>query len=137
MKKKTMFQFFIKEKLIEEDIISLLSDIFGTSSINRLTVGDSSDIFYDYQHYNGNFNTSIEVYVSNQLAKKRNIDSDKALGLLVAKKLGTSVLISNEDINPYTWLLIEENKTYEAEQIGSDEDTMVIKKKSDSVAAIS
>ena len=54
--------------------------------------------------------------------------SDKGLGLLVAKVSDEHVLVSGEQIDSYTWILIEGDKIYEANQIDSDEDTMLIEK---------
>ena len=48
--------------------------------------------------------------------------------MLVAKVSDEHVLVSGEQIDPYTWILIEGDKIYEANQIDSDEDTMLIEK---------
>ena len=128
MEKRVLFQFFVEKKLPEEAIKKLLSDIFDTSRIEGLASNSTADIFYEYQYYKGDFNTSVACYVSSKLAKKKGIDSDRGLGLLIAKASGEHVLISDEQINPYTWLLIEGDKTYEASQIDSGEGTMLIEK---------
>ena len=128
MEKRILFQFFVEKKLPEETIKKLLSDIFDTGRIDDLASDNTADIFYEYQYYEGDFNTSVVCYVNSEVAKKKGIDSDRGLGLLIAKASGEHVLISDEQINPYTWLLIEGDKIYEANQIDSDEDTMLIEK---------
>ena len=128
MNERVMFQFFVKGKLSEEAIKKLLSDLFDTNRVSCLTSGNATDVFYEYQYYKGNFNTSIECYILEELVKNKGIDSDKDLGLLVSKALGKQVLVSNEQINPYTWLLIENDKIYEANQIDGDDDTILIEK---------
>ena len=128
MANRTTFQFFIEKKLSQEAIKKLLSDVFDTSHVDCLASNSGADIFYEHQYYEGSFNTSIVCYVISELAEKKEIDSDKGLGLLVAKVSDEHVLVSGEQIDPYTWLLIEGNKIYEASQIDSDEDTMLIEK---------
>ncbi len=125
---RTIFQFFVEKKLTEEAIKKLLSEVFVTSCIDCLTSNSKADIFYEYQYYEGDFNTSVACYVNSEVAKEKGIDSDKGLGLLIAKASGEHVLISDEQISSYTWLLIEGNKIYEASQIDSGEDTMLIEK---------
>ena len=128
MEKRILLQFFVEKKLQEEAIKKLLSDIFDTSRIKGLASNSTADILYEYQYYKGDFNTSVMCYVSSEVAKKKGINDDKGLGLLIAKALGEQVLISDEQISPYAWLLIEGDKIYEAKQIDNGENTMLIEK---------
>ena len=127
--KKMLFQFFIKEKINKEGIECLLTKIFDTKDVGSIKGNKSHKIFYNHQPYKGEFKTSIELYVEEEYATSKNILSDKALGILVAESLNTSVLVSDDHLNPYTWLLIENGQMYEVEQVDQEENNMTIQKK--------
>jgi urease accessory protein UreE len=77
----------------------------------------------------GDFQTSIDVYIDEKVARKKRISTDTDLGILIAEQLKESVLISDNDINPYTWLLIKDSQVYEVEQVEKEDERMVLRRK--------
>ena len=67
----------------------------------------------DYIVYNEGFKTYLSVWLNEELAKRRfDIIS---LAIALSKTLNTNIVIDDESINPYTWILINPvGKVYKA-----------------------
>ena len=129
MKAKMLFQFFTEKRVGKDKIDFLLKELFRTDSVGHLLDKESYITSYEWQFYRGEFQTSIEVYVEEQQAKRAKITTDLELGRRVAANLGQCVLVSDDNLNPYTWLLLEEGNVYEVEQVSRNDDSIIVRKK--------
>ena len=129
MKNKILFQFFAEKRISKGKIESLLKELFHTDSVGRLLDKENCAALYELKFYQKGFRTLIEVYVEAQKAKQVEITTDMELGLCVADSLDQGVLVSDDNLNPYTWLLIEEGNVYEVEQVSRDDESMIVRKK--------
>lgn len=128
MQRRSLFQFFTERRLDKREIEKLLSNAFQTSNVSSLLDEDDSEVSYSYYHIAGDFQTSIDLYIDEKLALEKHIGTDTDLGMLISEQLKERVLVSDNNINPYTWLLIKNSKVYEVEQVEKEDESMVLRR---------
>ena len=100
-----MQSIIVKDFIKEDKLKDCLSVFFEDSSVSYFDVVkdfQDKDILFEYIFLQGDFKFELCLYTS-------IIFSIEDLSFFICKQFNTEVLISDHDINPYTWILINTN----------------------------
>lgn len=121
------FQFFIEEELGDDQIESLLANVFEGHRPTKLAdIDEGCLISYDCVRYKGDFKTSIELYAKPELLNENFPKTDFELAQLISSTYDIKVLISDDNINPLTWILVDDDRTFSVTQKNLGEGFMSI-----------
>lgn len=115
-------QSIIIRKFIEEEDMKYCLDSFfkrRSLSVARFDLEkkvEDEDILFEYIFIHGDFKFELCLYTN-------IVFSIEELSLFICKQFKTEVLISDNDINPYSWILITETgKVERVKQIAREDD---------------
>jgi len=105
---------FIKNCIGEEGIRECLADFFRgqASTIKALDYNkkQDADVFFEANPMKGDYCVNLSIYSEIRT-------TDKALAVAFCRFFKTEVIISDESLNPYSWILVnsegEERQVYE------------------------
>ena len=120
-----MQSIIVKELIKEEDLKNCLSAFFKDKPVSIACLDlqrvQSEDILFEYVFLQGDFKFELCLYT-------KTLFSIEELSLSICEKFKTQVLISDNTINPYIWILINETGKFSTvEQINRDDDLFLIK----------
>ncbi len=124
-----MISILLRKKPEEQVIKEAICRILNTQSIEleyvNYNVDQKEKINYEINELKGEFAYNLLIYTPENF----QVNEEKFASIF-AKLTGSDVIISDNDINPYTWILISPNgeKKKVCQQITDDDDEFNIEK---------
>ncbi|NML37499.1 hypothetical protein HHL17_09885 [Chitinophaga sp. G-6-1-13] len=120
-----MYNLIIEDCVSQSTILHGFTAYFGNGiSINWIEFDSVSDtdVLLEYILIKGDFNVSLNVYT------EMEIELPKLAGF-ISMSLHTDIIISDEGLDPFSWILISSDGTHKTvSQIAADENEFRIKR---------
>ncbi|RFS21196.1 hypothetical protein DVR12_17840 [Chitinophaga silvatica] len=117
-----MYSLIAGKYLEKTEVISVIQIYFHNVSVSWLNINcsNTADILLEQEELTGDFNITLNVYT--------NIEMDiKELALFCSTKWCTELIISNNEMNPYTWIMVSPNGSIKnVSQIPTDDGRFLI-----------
>jgi hypothetical protein len=100
-----MYNLLIKDPVNKEDLLTTLQSYLGQAvSVAWFNIADhsSADVLLECAPMRGDFCINVNLYTNLEIPIFE-------LAMFYCRKLNTQILISDEDDNPFTWILINES----------------------------
>jgi hypothetical protein len=117
----------IRDTIREEDLLSSLNVFFSKNGLSVALLDiekqhQSADVLLEVNPLKGDFSFELSLY--------ENVPySILDLSVFICRQFKTEVLISDDDINPYTWILInEKGRVGPISQIPNEDDLFLIRR---------
>jgi hypothetical protein len=123
-----MYSLIIKDDIKEQDMLKCLASFFGvpkdcvgTFDIDR---DMKEDILFESSAMRGDYSSQLCIY-------SKVVAAEKMLAMMICQVFNTEVLLSDDSLNPYSWIHVngqgEEKAVYQRVD-DPDEDLFLIKK---------
>ncbi len=108
-----IYVFILKDNIAKDIIIKAIFEIFECACVfeSDFSIQEEKEnnqentIFFELYNLEGkgNFKLMLNIYA------KENNALELKIGILLAKTLNTIIVISDDSINPYSWIMINSN----------------------------
>lgn len=121
-----MYSLIIRDCIKDEDMLQGLSSFFKDLNVSvaqfDVDKDQSEDILFESIAMNGNFCVQLSIYT-------HFIFDEKKLAVAICQFFKTEVLLSDDSVNPYSWILVKENGEEKTvyQKVDDDDELFIIK----------
>ncbi len=126
-----MYELYFKDLYDEAGLVETVAKQFGVGicDVAKLGLEPTAKLHYEIcQYSDGDFRVRLSLYFKKNESVMPNFRNEISFASEINKKLKTDILISDSDINPYSWwLLTPGNAPRNVYQVPNEGDYLFIK----------